>query len=275
MLRIVPNEPALLLETSSDKILIISDLHLGFEKELSSKGINIPSQTQKIFDKIKLIVEKFSVNRIIILGDVKHGTLKIVPQERFDIPQFFHKLKDLVKSIEIVRGNHDGGLKALLPKEIKIHPPKGISIFDGKESYALIHGHAWPYPELFSCDVLIMGHNHLTIEFRENSFRIAEPVWVIAKLDRKKVAKSFLKYLRLKIGADPLKSFKDHFGFNFGNPRIIIMPNFNPLLGGNAINMNYAALLGPLLCSRCVKLNESEIYLLDGSYLGHLSNLIL
>ncbi|MEM3382715.1 MAG: metallophosphoesterase family protein [Nitrososphaerales archaeon] len=274
MLRIVPDEPALLLETSSDKILIISDLHLGFETVLSSKGINIPSQTQKIFDKIKSIVEKFSVDRIIILGDVKHGTLKIVPQERFDIPQFFQKLKDLVKSIEIVKGNHDGGLKALLPKEIKVHSSKGISIFNDKESYALIHGHAWPYPELFSCDVLIMGHNHLTIEFRENNFRIEEPVWVMAKLDRKRLAKSFLKYLKLKIGADPIKSFKDHFGFNFGDPKVIIMPNFNPLLGGNAINMNYASLLGPLLCSRCLKLNESEIYLLDGSYLGHLSSLI-
>ncbi|MEM2955888.1 MAG: metallophosphoesterase [Nitrososphaerales archaeon] len=274
MLKIVPDEPALILETPSDKILIISDLHLGFEKALSSKGINIPSQTQKILDKLKSIIEKFSPSRIIILGDVKHGTLKIVPQEWFDVPQFFYKIKDLVKSVEIIRGNHDGGLKALLPKGIKIHPSKGISIFDGKETYALMHGHAWPYPNLLNCDVLIMGHNHLIIEFREHGFRMVEPVWVMARWDRKKVAKSFLKYSGLKINDDPIASFKDAFGFSIGNPKIIIMPNFNPLLGGNAVNVNDATLLGPLLYSRCIKLNESEIYLLDGSYLGHLSNLI-
>jgi putative SbcD/Mre11-related phosphoesterase len=275
MLKIVPDEPAAILETPLNKILIISDLHLGFEKSLSSKGINIPSQTQKIFDKLKSIVEKFLVDKIIILGDIKHGTLKIVPQEWFDVPQFFYKLKDLVKSIEIVRGNHDGGLKALLPKGIKIHSSRGISIFDGKESYALMHGHAWPYPNLLNCDVLIMGHNHLVIEFREHGFRMVEPVWVMTRLDRKKVARSFLKYLGLKISGDPIKSFKKHFGFSIGDPKIIIMPNFNPLLGGNVINVNEASLLGPLLYSRCVKLDEAEIYLLDGSYLGHLSDLIL
>ncbi|MGQ9468937.1 MAG: metallophosphoesterase [Nitrososphaerales archaeon] len=273
MLKIVPDEPALILETPLHKILIISDLHLGFEKGLSSRGINIPSQTQKIFNKLKSIVEKFSPDSVIILGDVKHGTLKIVPQEWVDVPQFLNNIKELVKSVEIIRGNHDGGLKALLPKGIKIHPSRGISIFDGKESFALMHGHAWPYPKLLSCDALIMGHNHLIIEFREHGFRMVEPVWVMAKWDKKKVAKSFLKFSGLKVGDDPIASFKDAFGFDIRDPKIIIMPNFNPLLGGNAINVNNVSLLGPLFSSRCVKLDESEIYLLDGSYLGHPSNL--
>ncbi|MCP8307914.1 MAG: metallophosphoesterase [archaeon] len=274
MLKIVPDEPALILETSLHKILIISDLHLGFEKGLSSKGINIPSQTQKIFDKLKSIIEKFSPDSIIILGDVKHGTLKIVPQEWVDVPQFLNKIKDLVKSVEIIRGNHDGGLKALLPKGIEIHSSRGISIKDGKESFALIHGHAWPYPKLFNCDVLIMGHNHPIIEFREYGFRMVEPVWVMARWDKKKVAKSFLKFSGLKVGDDPIASFKDAFGFYVRDSKIVIMPNFNPLLGGNAINVDNVSLLGPLFSSRCIKLDESEIYLLDGSYLGHLSNLI-
>lgn len=94
MLRIVPDEPALILETPLHKILIISDLHLGFEKGLSSKGINIPSQTQKIFNKLKSIIERFSTDRIIILGDVKHGTLKIVPQEWVDVPNSLIKSKN-------------------------------------------------------------------------------------------------------------------------------------------------------------------------------------
>ncbi len=275
MLRIVPDEPALILETPMHKILIISDLHLGFEKEFSLKGINIPSQTQKIFNRLKSIVERFSTDAIIIIGDVKHGTLKIVHQEWIDVPQFFDRTKELVKSVEIIRGNHDGGLEALLPEGIKVHPSRGMSISDGEESFALMHGHAWPYPKLFNCDALIMGHNHPNIEFRGLGYRMVEPVWIMARWNKKKVAESFLKFSGLKVGKDPLSSFRGAFGYDVKESRIVVMPTFNPLLGGNAINVNYARLLGPLFSSGCVNVHESEIYLLDGSYLGHLSNLIL
>ncbi|MGQ9719559.1 MAG: metallophosphoesterase [Nitrososphaerales archaeon] len=274
MLKIVPDEPALVLETSLHKILIVSDLHLGFEKSLSSRGINIPSQTQRVYLRLKSLIEESSPDRIIILGDVKHGTTKIAPYEWADVPQFFNKVKALVRSVDIIRGNHDGGLKALLPNEIKVHPPRGISLFDDRESFTLIHGHAWPYPRLFDCDVLILGHNHATIEFRDQGFRMAEPVWVVTRWDKNEVAKSFLRFSGSKIKDDPITSFRDAFGLDISDPKIIIMPAFNPLLGGNAINADGASLLGPLLSSGGIKLGESEIYLLDGSYLGRLSNLI-
>ncbi|MCP8304642.1 MAG: metallophosphoesterase [archaeon] len=274
MLKLVPDEPALLLRTPSSKILLIADLHLGFERGLLSKGINIPSQTQKIYHKLKSIVDRFSPDSIMILGDVKHGTTRVLPQEWTEIHQFLDKTKDLVKSVEIVRGNHDGSLRALSPKEVKIHPSRGIPILDGKKMIALMHGHAWPSPKLLRCDVLIMAHNHPVVEFREYGFRMVEPVWAITRWIKRKMAKAFLKFSGMKVDSDPIGSFKNAFGFDIGDPKIVIMPAFNPLLGGNSINTSETQFLGPLFSSGCINLEESEIYLLDGSYLGHLKNLI-
>ncbi len=274
MLKLIPDEPALLLKTTSRRILLIADLHLGFERGLLSKGINIPSQTQKIYLKLKSIIDRFSLDSIIILGDIKHRATYVLPQEQMEIRLFFDKGKNLVKSIEIVRGNHDGSISNLIPKEVKIHPSRGISITNGKKNIALIHGHAWPSPKLFHCDVLIMAHNHPVIEFKEYGFRIVEPVWVRTRWNKRNMSKAFLKFSGKKVGKDPLDSFKEAFGFNIGDPNIIIMPAFNPLLGGNAINTNETHFLGPLLSSDCIDLKKLEIYLLDGSYLGHLSNLI-
>jgi len=36
-----------------DKILVISDLHIGIERELYKKGINIPSQVNYYINKIR------------------------------------------------------------------------------------------------------------------------------------------------------------------------------------------------------------------------------
>lgn len=61
-----------------------------------------------------------------------------------------------------------------------------------------------------------------------------------------------------------------------GKLEFIIMPAFNRLLGGTPVNVkrNNDELLGPLLKNNFVNMNESEIYLLDGTYLGKLKNLI-
>ena len=44
--------PALILKINSEKILIISDLHIGWEVSLAKNGIHIPSQTPKLLKKI-------------------------------------------------------------------------------------------------------------------------------------------------------------------------------------------------------------------------------
>ncbi len=54
------------------------------------------------------------------------------------------------------------------------------------------------------------------------------------------------------------------------------MPAFNRLLGGVPVNVKKMSneLLGPLLKNNFIDMNNAEIYLLDGTYLGKLKNLL-
>ena len=68
----IPGEPALFVQNTS-ATLVIADLHIGIERELYRSGINIPSQTKKIFDRLLKLIADHSPDRIVLLGDVKHN----------------------------------------------------------------------------------------------------------------------------------------------------------------------------------------------------------
>ena len=53
---------------------------------------------------------------------------------------------------------------------------------------------------------------------------------------------------------------------------VIVVPSFNDLLGGYPINRKFE-MISPIFKSGIVDLGESEIYLLDGTYLGKLKEL--
>jgi metallophosphoesterase superfamily enzyme len=46
------------------------------------------------------------------------------------------------------------------------------------------------------------------------------------------------------------------------------MPAFNELVGGLSINGSGKSLMGPILRSGGVDLDNAEVYLLDGTYIG-------
>lgn len=270
--RLVPSEPGLLIETGETRTLIASDLHIGFEKSLARKGINIPSQTKKLLAKMKRIVKAHRATRVILLGDVKHGTSKILMHEWTDIPEFFDGLQGLVDRIEIVPGNHDGGLRHLLPPSIVLHPPQGVIIESGGRKIVLIHGHAWPLDAAFSCDALIMGHHHFTFEFRDPSgLRMVEQIWLLTSWDAKSAVAS---YLRSYDGEDLKKPEVQNLKRRARRLALIVLPAFNPLLGGSPVNRappeDY---LGPIFTSGGVDMGRAEIFLLDGTPLGRLGSL--
>ncbi len=275
MIKIIPNESALLLKIEGEKILVLPDLHLGFEKELAEKGIAYPSQTGKIFARLQALLQNQKPDRLIFMGDIKHGTSMVMPNEWREIPNFFERLLKVVDRIQVIRGNHDGGLDKLLPKKVELESARGLTIRNGRKAVSLIHGHAWPEPETFACDELIMAHHHFTIMLRDSSgLKSFEPIWVITGWNKTMMARSYLKANGIKMRTDPLKLFKKKFGINPKNPRIIVMPTFNKMLGGIAINQKESKsnkYLGPIFNSGAIDMSNSELYLLDGTYLGMLS----
>ncbi|MEM1634351.1 MAG: metallophosphoesterase, partial [Nanopusillaceae archaeon] len=102
------------------KYLVLSDLHIGIERELFSSGINIPTITDYLIKKIENLYKKSKVNNIIIVGDLKHNVPKISILEMKEIPYFIEKLKEIFDNIYIIKGNHDGGLNKILKENKRV-----------------------------------------------------------------------------------------------------------------------------------------------------------
>lgn len=277
MLKLLLPQPAALIKTGKTKTLVIADPHLGWEMALQDKGIHVPSQSSKLLEKLVAVLSKYKPDTLLILGDVKYTVVAARAGEWHDIPEFFTELENYVKNIAIVRGNHDANLEPLLPENIPLLPATGTIVGD----VGLFHGHKWPSPTLLKCKTIIMGHLHPVVVFRDPAgFKINRQVWVKAKCDTPQLSKTLLQKQRIKIEGTPEETVKKQYNFKPRTSQIFIMPSFNDFLGGRPINetkprkkRQTPTMIGPVLRSEAVDLDNSEIYLLDGTYLGTLNQL--
>ncbi len=273
MLRLLTPYPAALIKHETTKMLVIADLHLGWEMALSEKGIHVPTQTRKILNKLIDITTKYKPQKILILGDIKHTVATAEISEWQDIPEFFNKLKTLIEEIWVIRGNHDGNLEPLLPENIKILPSTGTTI----GNIGFFHGHRWPSPTLLKCDTLIMGHVHPTVSFRDPAgFRITKQVWVKVKCNTAQLTKILINKSNLKIKNTPEETLWEHYKIRPSTSQLLIMPSFNEFLGGKPLNerkIHGEKYSGPIFRSKAINMENAEFYLLDGTFLGILNQL--
>jgi hypothetical protein len=277
MLNLLLPNPAALVKSNKTKTLLIADPHLGWEMELQEKGIHVPSQTLKVLKKLIAIICEYKPDRLVILGDVKYTVVSHVFGEWQDIPDFFRRLQDTIGNVAIVRGNHDANLEPLLPESIELLPATGTVIGD----VGVFHGHKWPSPVLLGCKTLVMGHLHPVVVFRDPAgFKMTRQVWMKAKVDSEGLAKILLKKAGVKIENSVTDPLRKHYGVKLRASELYIMPSFNDFLGGRPINetrprkeIRKEELIGPVLRSEAVDVDEAELYLLDGTYLGTLNQL--
>lgn len=250
----IQDTPALLINFEDERILVVADLHLGLSAELANKGIEIPSQIPDVQERLSEIISDEKIDRLFFLGDLKHNVPVTSWEEWEKIPDFLANLSKKAK-IEIIPGNHDGDIEGLIPRDVILHESKGTTIAKGK--IGLIHGHAWPDPELLETEKLIMGHNHPTIEFKDKlGVRAKEPAWIKGSMKPENLPKQLKKKIKEK------------------TPEIIILPAFSKLVGGGAINKEMPEkLLGPFFKADVIELEEAEVHLLDGTFLGKIRDL--
>jgi len=273
---ITPN-PAALIKTQKTRTLVIADLHIGWEMALAEKGIHIPTQTPRLLKNLLTLISKHKPDALLILGDVKHTVAKAELGEWQDIPEFFNQLKNHIKELTVIRGNHDGNLEPLLPENIKLQPATGITI----NGIGLFHGHRWPTPTLLKCETLMMGHVHPVLAFKDPAgFRITRQVWIKAKCDALGLAEVLLQKHGIKIEKSTEETLWKHYKVKPKTKNLFIMPSFNDSLGGKPLNetktlgeMETEKIVGPILRSKAVKIDEAEVYLLDGTFLGTLNQL--
>jgi len=178
-----------------ESVLIINDLHLGYEEALQRKGVLVPKfQLQEILKQITEILRKTQAKKIIINGDLKHEFGKVLRQEWTEVGLFVDFLQKKGKEIIIIQGNHDPLLRSISEK-------KGVQIV--KEYVVgdtlIVHG-----DELVksSAKRIIIGHEHPAITLREGS--------------KREKYKCFLKG-------------------KYEGKELIAVPSFNPLLEGTDI----------------------------------------
>ena len=53
MLKIVPGDAALVFSSEGESTLLISDLHLGLEKEMAKKGFRLPAYSVRMVSRVK------------------------------------------------------------------------------------------------------------------------------------------------------------------------------------------------------------------------------
>lgn len=261
--------PALLLQNYSDRCLLVADLHIGWERLLSQRGVHVPSQTPKIKNMLLKVIKETKPTQVIFLGDVKDTITKISIEEWKDIPEFFETIQKQVPNLQVILGNHDGNLEPLLPEAVNIIPPSGTNFGD----VGLFHGHAWPAPDLLECRSLITGHFHPTVAIRDPlGLRMTKQVLLKAECKITQLAKTLSKYLGIKY-TDLTNVAEKPKDAKVKVSQFFIMPSFNQFLGGRPVNEKKKGTkadtyIGPILRSGCVNMDEAEVYLLDGTFLG-------
>lgn len=277
MINLLPPYPAALIRSHDVRVIVITDLHIGWEMALSNKGIHVPTQTPKLLKKLKDLLSRYKPEKLLILGDIKHTVATAEKIEWQDVPDFFSELRKFVKEISIIRGNHDGNLEPLLPEDVEILPSTGVAI----NEIGFFHGHQWPSPNLLRCRILVMGHVHPVVALRDPAgFRVMRQVWVKIDCNTIPLTKVLLQKRKIKIEGTPAETLDKHYKIKPKTSQLFIMPSFNDFLGGRPLNewkrtdkISTEMTAGPVLRSDAVNLKDAETYLLDGTYLGTVEQL--
>ncbi|MDQ3869343.1 MAG: metallophosphoesterase [Thermoproteota archaeon] len=249
-IRPIASKAALLIDEhrKRQRYIVISDLHLGFEYQISIRGISIDGQgifeemTTELYDLIK----SNQIDAVILLGDLKSTIRSISKYEWHIIPQFLKFISEIT-DIYLIPGNHDSNIRFLMPEDINVMSTKGMVLDDT----LLIHGHTMPTIAKANIKRIVMGHVH-PVFLRPNSVINGQRVWI------------YLKIIKSAI-----------FPGTEGDLDIIIVPAFNRYL--YAINeRHYTKSISPII-AKAIKSNaikQSMLISLDGSVVGDIENLL-
>jgi hypothetical protein len=184
------------------KILVIGDLHLGYEEKLHNQGIMVPlNQMKKILEEFEELFNYFKkkkkkIEKIIFLGDIKHY-FPYNKEEKFRVHKLLSFLREHLEeeNIIFIRGNHD---KIDLGKKFVDHYiERDLCFFHGDKDFVEL----WDK----KIKMLVMAHIHPSIVLTEE------------KGVKKEKYKCFLKG-------------------KFKNKEIIIVPSFLPYVEGKVVS---------------------------------------
>lgn len=220
--------PALLIDKL--RTVVVADLHIGLEEQKEREGIHIPkSLFPEIFSYVARPLERIGVERIVLLGDVKHEFGYPQPTEWAGVKKLLRALLDRRLRVDVVRGNHDNYIISILKDlDIPLHDPFLLA-----EDIAFFHGHLDPHLLPQEAQLVVTGHEHPSIVIRDDlGFR---------------------------------HRYKAFLSGPWRGRTLLVLPSVSPLALGSDVNeLPPGELLSPIL--RTSELDEFEPYLID---VGH------
>lgn len=151
----------------AERMLLVSDLHLGKEATFCGGGIPVPrGATQSTLRCVSQMIAQTDAEKLVILGDLFHARSSLADDVRSNFEKFLSDHPDV--DTTLVRGNHDdstGGLPAHWPMRI-VRPPwdrGGVTL------------HHFPGPPSDGSSLRIAGHTH-------PAFRIGDRIASTGKL---------------------------------------------------------------------------------------------
>ncbi len=240
-IKILHPHPAVLLE-ADQRYVVVSDLHIGFENQLSGRGISISPDKylDEMLEELSHIIRDEKPDALLLLGDIKSSVHTVTNAEWRSIPEFLQKLSKMCK-VFLIPGNHDGGIRHLVPNAVKMTSNKGM-VLDGT---LLLHGHTMPSKTSSSVGRIVMGHIH-PIFLKEGSVLSGQRVWVYLKVNKQQV-------------------FSDAKGML----DIIVLPSFNKYLYYSMQTKTYRKSISPIINKAAQKVSKAMVLALDGSILGN------
>ncbi len=240
-IKILHPHPAVLLE-ADQRYVAVSDLHIGFESELSGRGIDISSDKylDEMLEELSYIIRNEKPDVLLLLGDIKSSVHTVTKAEWKSIPEFLQKLSKMCK-VFLVPGNHDGGIQHLVPKQVRMISRKGMVVDDT----LLIHGHTMPSKISSSVGRIVMGHIH-PIFLKEGSVLSGQRVWIYLKVNKQQV-----------------------FSDTEGMLDIIVLPSFNKYFYYSMQTKTYRKSISPIINKVAQKVSKAMVLTLDGSILGN------
>jgi hypothetical protein len=242
-LEFIRDGPALVIE-NTERLLIVADLHFGIEADLAAHGMHFRSHSTERLDRLMKTIDAADPDRLILLGDVKHSIPSLTRQEWREIPGILDTIRRRIP-IMVFPGNHDIGIERFL-EESEIQPKEG-EVIDG---VAYLHGHTYPAPDLGG-HLVVTGHHHPQVSLHDEvGCSLQSPAYLRATIDA--------KALGLKnAGTAPA--------------RALFVPAFNEIAGYDIVKIARDP-FSPI--SRCMKQDDAEIILADGTYIGPLKMLL-
>lgn len=188
-------ENSLLIE---NKILVIGDLHIGQEEIIIKQGLAPRLQTHEIITNLNQIFDylkkrKINLDKIIILGDLKHEHGKISEEEWRETLHFLDFISNKADEIILIKGNHDNILQPITSKrniQIKsYYKYKEILFMHGHKEYkqALKKGLTQKKAKNKDIKILILGHIHPAITLTDNYKREKYKCFLYGKYKRKQI----------------------------------------------------------------------------------------